>query len=153
MIQIHIKNLEAIHEAAKEFIARMKNHTVFAFNGKMGAGKTTFIKAVCEQLGVTDAVNSPTFAIVNEYYSNATELLIYHFDFYRIGDEQEAANIGIIDYFDSGSLCFIEWPEKIETLLPDDTVWIDIIEQDDGSRLVKWITDGAYGNAVDERRP
>jgi tRNA threonylcarbamoyladenosine biosynthesis protein TsaE len=102
----------------------------------MGAGKTTFIKAICEALGVTDVINSPTFAIVNEYRSDTTAELIYHFDFYRINDVQEAYNIGATDYFDSGALCFIEWPEKIESLLPDDTVFVEIVEQEDGSRLV-----------------
>ena len=136
---IPIPHLNTIHEAAKQFIAAMDDRTVFAFNGSMGAGKTTFIKAVCEVLGVTDVINSPTFAIVNEYRSNTTAELIYHFDFYRLNDIQEAQNIGVEDYFDSGSLCFIEWPEKVEALLPKDTVWVEITEQADSSRLLKVI--------------
>jgi tRNA threonylcarbamoyladenosine biosynthesis protein TsaE len=137
MYEILIKNLETIHEAAETFIRLMGNNTVFAFNGKMGAGKTTFIKAICEKLGVTDVINSPTFAIVNEYRSNTTAELIYHFDFYRINTIQEAYNLGAPDYFDSGAICFIEWPDKIKSLLPDDTVFVDIVEQEDGSRIVE----------------
>ena len=135
---LEIKNLASINQAAKEFTQQLGNRTVFAFNGKMGAGKTTFIKAVCEVLGVSETVNSPSFAIINEYVSDTTGETIYHFDFYRINSIQEAVNIGTEDYFNSGSLCFIEWPEKIEPLLPDDTVWIDIIEQEDGSRVVSY---------------
>jgi tRNA threonylcarbamoyladenosine biosynthesis protein TsaE len=131
-----IKNLESIGEAAKEFTQQKGNRTVFAFRGKMGAGKTTFIKAICEILGVSDTINSPSFAIINEYGSSTTGETIYHFDFYRINSIQEAVNIGAEDYFNSGSLCFIEWPEKVEPLLPDDTVWVDIVEQEDGSRTV-----------------
>jgi len=130
----------SIEEAAKEFTQQIGNRRVFAFKGKMGAGKTTFIKAVCEALGVTETVNSPSFAIINEYVSDTTGETIYHFDFYRINSIQEAINIGAEDYFNGGSLCFIEWPEKIEPLLPDDTVWVDIVEQEDGSRLVKTST-------------
>ena len=133
-----IKNPESIAEAAKEFTKHIGNRTVFAFKGKMGAGKTTFIKAVCEALGVSETVNSPSFAIINEYMSDATGETIYHFDFYRINSIQEAINIGTEDYFNSGSLCFIEWPEKVEPLLPDDTVWVDIVEQGDGSRVVRF---------------
>lgn len=133
---IIIKDLNSIRDAAREFIDLMGDNTVFAFNGGMGAGKTTFIKAICEELGVDEVVNSPTFAIVNEYRSEETAELIYHFDFYRINDIQEAVNIGTSDYFDSGALCFIEWPEKIDALLPDDTVNVNIEEQEDGSRKV-----------------
>ena len=131
-----IKNPESIAEAAKEFTKHIGNRTVFAFKGKMGAGKTTFIKAVCEALGVSETVNSPSFAIINEYMSDATGETIYHFDFYRINSIQEAINIGTEDYFNSASLCFIEWPEKVEPLLPEDTVWVDIVEQGDGARVV-----------------
>ncbi|MDR0413768.1 MAG: tRNA (adenosine(37)-N6)-threonylcarbamoyltransferase complex ATPase subunit type 1 TsaE [Dysgonamonadaceae bacterium] len=132
---IRIKNLETIREAAGEFIRRMNGHTVFAFNGAMGAGKTTFIKALCEQLGVTDAINSPTFAIVNEYRTAAE--MIYHFDFYRVDTEREAYDLGLSDYFDSGALCFIEWPDKVASLLPEHTVFVAIVEQEDGSRTVR----------------
>jgi len=134
MQTIHISSLDALPGAANEFVAAMGNRTVFAFRGKMGAGKTTFIKAVCGVLGVTDVINSPTFAIVNEYRSDTTAELIYHFDFYRINQIDEAYRIGTEDYFSSGALCFIEWPEKIEPLLPPDTVFVNIEEFSDGSR-------------------
>lgn len=133
-----IKNLASIGEAAKKFIQQIGNRTVFAFRGKMGAGKTTFIKAICEESGVSETVNSPSFAIINEYLSDTTGKTIYHFDFYRINSIQEAINIGAEDYFNSGSLCFIEWPEKVEPFLPEDTVWVDIEEQEDGVRLVSF---------------
>ena len=135
MQTIYIPSLTALPNAAREFIAAMGDSTVFAFHGKMGAGKTTFIKAVCEALGVTDVINSPTFAIVNEYRSDTTAELIYHFDFYRINNIQEARNIGAEDYFASGALCFIEWPEKIEALLPLDTVFVAIEEKEEGLRI------------------
>ena len=133
---IAINSLETINEAAHEFISAMGDYTVFAFNGEMGAGKTTFIKALCEELGVEDATNSPSFAIINEYRSETTAELIYHFDFYRLEDEAEAEEIGVEDYLYSGALCFIEWPERIESLLPDDTVEVDVVEQEDGTRTV-----------------
>ncbi|MDY3070499.1 MAG: tRNA (adenosine(37)-N6)-threonylcarbamoyltransferase complex ATPase subunit type 1 TsaE [Parabacteroides sp.] len=136
MQTIQISSLENIREAAKEFIAAMDDRTVFAFRGNMGAGKTTFIKAICEELGVEDVINSPTFAIVNEYRSEETGELIYHFDFYRINKLSEAEDIGTEDYFYSGALCFIEWPEKIEELLPGDVVEVNISENPDGTRTV-----------------
>ena len=136
MQTIQISSLENIREAAKEFIAAMDDRTVFAFRGNMGAGKTTFVKAICEELGVEDVINSPTFAIVNEYRSDETGELIYHFDFYRINKLSEAEDIGTEDYFYSGALCFIEWPEKIEELLPGDVVEVNISENPDGTRTV-----------------
>lgn len=132
-----IQNLETIHETAKEFVKEIGLHTVFAFYGKMGAGKTTFIKAICEEIGVEDAINSPTFAIVNEYYVEKTQERIYHFDFYRINNMREALDIGVEDYFESGAVCLIEWPEKVEALLPEDTVNVQIEENEDGSRTVE----------------
>ena len=135
-MKISIENLEQIHEAAKEFIAAMGDNTVFAFYGKMGAGKTTFIKAVCEELCVADVINSPTFAIVNEYRSDTTGELIYHFDFYRIKKLEEVYDMGYEDYFYSGALCFIEWPELIEDLLPGDAVKVSIEEQENGNRML-----------------
>lgn len=135
METIKIENLDTIRASAREFIDRMGDATVFAFRGEMGAGKTTFIKAICEELGVEDVINSPTFAIVNEYRSGSGEL-IYHFDFYRINKIEEAYDFGYEDYFFSGALCFIEWPEKIEELLPGDCVDVTIAEQADGSRSV-----------------
>jgi tRNA threonylcarbamoyladenosine biosynthesis protein TsaE len=137
-MEIKIQSLDAIHEAAKQFIAAMGESTIFAFYGKMGAGKTTFVKAVCEELGVEDVINSPTFSIINEYRSSGSGELIYHFDFYRIKKEEEAFDFGYEDYFFSGALCFIEWPELIEDLLPEDAVKVSIEEQEDGSRLLKF---------------
>ena len=136
-MEIKIESIDRIEEAAKEFVANMGDNTVFALYGSMGAGKTTFTKAVCECLGVTDVINSPTFAIVNEYRSDSDEL-IYHFDFYRIKKLEEVYDMGYEDYFYSGALCFIEWPELIEGLLPLDAVKVDITEQPDGTRLVKF---------------
>lgn len=135
-MEIKINSLDNIHEAAKEFIAAMGDNTVFAFYGKMGAGKTTFIKAVCEELGVTDVINSPTFAIVNEYRSDENGELIYHFDFYRIKKLEEVYDMGYEDYLYSGALCFIEWPELIEELLPGNTVKVTIEEVESGERKV-----------------
>ncbi len=136
MTTIEIKSLDTIADAASEFIKQMGDNTVFAFHGEMGAGKTTFIKAICEKLGVDDVINSPTFAIINEYRSDSGEL-IYHFDFYRINKEEEAFDFGYEDYFFSGSLCFIEWPERIESLLPHDTVHVTVKEIENGSRVVE----------------
>lgn len=137
-MKIKIKSLESIREAASEFIANMGGGHVFAFYGKMGAGKTTFIKAVCEELGVEDVITSPTFAIVNEYQSATTGNVIYHFDFYRIKKLDEVFDMGYEDYFYSGALCFLEWPELIEDILPGDAVKVTITEQDDGSRVVEF---------------
>jgi ATPase, YjeE family len=134
MINIIIDKKENIRVAAAHFISLIDDNTVFAFKGNMGAGKTTFIKAVCEELGVEDVINSPTFSIINEYRSESTGELIYHFDFYRINKISEAYDMGIEDYFYSGALCFIEWPEKIQQLLPENTVFISIEENPDSSR-------------------
>lgn len=137
-IEIPIANTEQLPEAAQKFMTEMGDYTVFAFYGQMGAGKTTFIKALTKALGVeTDVTNSPSFAIINEYRSDTTAELIYHFDCYRLEKEDEAEDIGAEDYFDSGALCLIEWPERIENLLPDDTVRVDITVNDDDSRMLK----------------
>jgi tRNA threonylcarbamoyladenosine biosynthesis protein TsaE len=133
-----IQNPEDICRAAREFVQLMGNHTLFAFYGEMGAGKTTFIKAVCEELGVEDVINSPTFAIANEYQSEKTGKLIYHFDFYRINKLSEAQDIDVESYFYGGSVCFVEWPEKIEPLLPENTVHVTITENEDGSRIINF---------------
>lgn len=133
---ITIKDLDHIEDAAREFIGQMGDDTVFAFYGKMGAGKTTFIKALCKLLGVEDEVNSPTFAIINEYRSETTAELIYHFDFYRIKKLEEVYDLGYEDYFYSGALCFIEWPELVEELLPLDAQKVTITENGDGSRTI-----------------
>lgn len=127
--------LSTIDDAARQFVEAIGDRTVFAFFGGMGAGKTTFIKAVCQQMGVTeDMVSSPTFAIVNEYEGSRGS--IYHFDFYRIRQISEAVNMGFDDYLYSGNLCFIEWPELVEPLLPEDMVRVTIEEQPDGSRIL-----------------
>ena len=135
-MEIRIENIEKIREAAREFVANIGDSTVFAFYGKMGAGKTTFIKAVCEELGVEDVITSPTFAIVNEYRSDASGELIYHFDFYRVKKIEEVYDMGFEDYFYSGALCFIEWPELCEEVLPEDNVKVTIEESSDGTRVV-----------------
>ena len=132
-MEIHIKDIANIQEAAREFVNQMGDATIFAFYGKMGAGKTTFIKAVCEELGVTDTVTSPTFAIVNEYEA-ANGHPIYHFDFYRIKKISEAYDMGCEEYFFSGHPCFIEWPEQIEEVLPEETVNVTIETLPDGER-------------------
>ena len=137
-MEIILKSLDDMPAAAKQFIEAIDQNTVFAFYGKMGAGKTTFIKAVCEALGVTDVVNSPTFSIVNEYRSDDTGELIYHFDFYRIKKLEEVYDMGYEDYFYSGALCFIEWPELIEDVLPGDAVRVDIEELPDGFRSIRF---------------
>ncbi len=133
---ISVNSLAEIRQAAREFVQAIGESSVFAFYGKMGVGKTTFIKAVCEELGVTDVINSPTFAIVNEYLDGKGNP-IYHFDFYRIKSEREVYDIGFDEYIDSGNLCFIEWPELIEDFLPEGTVKVYISEQPDGTRIIK----------------
>lgn len=134
MSEIIIHSLEDIKRAAREFVALIGNRRIFAFYGHMGAGKTTFIKAICEELGVTDAVSSPTFAIANEYASNMGS--IYHFDFYRIKRSSEVLDLGFEDYAYSGNLCLMEWPELIEEFLPEETVEVHIEEIEGGKRRV-----------------
>ena len=136
-MQIEITQLSEIRSAAREFLSKMGNDTVFAFYGQMGAGKTTFIKALCEELGVKETITSPTFAIVNEYRDGQGHS-IYHFDFYRINKLEEAYDFGYEDYFYSGNLCFIEWPELVESLLPEKTLHVSISETPAGSRVVEW---------------
>ena len=136
-----IQSIDTIRETAREFISQIGDHRVFAFYGKMGAGKTTFVKAICEELGVEDVITSPTFAIVNEYTCPLTTHQlpinqIFHFDFYRIKKLEEVYDMGYEEYFYSGALCFIEWPELIEPLLPDNAVRVTIEEQPDGTRTV-----------------
>lgn len=133
-MEIQIKSLDDIQQAARMFIDNMGESKVYAFYGKMGAGKTTFIKAICEQLGVDDVITSPTFAIVNEYEGD--DKTIYHFDFYRIKKIEEVYDMGYEDYFYGNGLCFIEWPELIEELLPLDAVRVNIQEKEDGRRTV-----------------
>ena len=137
-MEIKINSLSEISTAAKQFVAAMGDNTIFAFYGHMGAGKTTFIKAICEELGVKDVITSPTFAIVNEYTDGHGEP-VYHFDFYRIKKLEEVYDIGFEDYVESGSVCLMEWPELIEDILPADTVKVSITEQPDGTRLVEFM--------------
>ena len=151
MMTIQIENTKGLEAAARQFVQAMGERRVFAFYGKMGAGKTTFIKAVCEALGVEDVVTSPTFAIVTEYIIDHSEReennfqlstfnfqSVYHFDFYRIKNLREAYDIGTEEYFYSGSPCFIEWPEMIEELLPEDAVRVSIEVEEDGSRTISF---------------
>ena len=134
-MKITIQSLDRIDQAAKEFVQNMGDETVYAFYGEMGAGKTTFINALCRALGVEeDPTGSPTFSIINEYRSDTTAELIYHFDLYRIESLDQAFDIGVEDYFDSGALCLLEWPERIDDILPDDTVRVRITVNPDGSR-------------------
>lgn len=133
---IKIDSLENIADAAKKFLAEAGDRRVFAFHGGMGAGKTTFIKALCSELGVAEVVASPTFAIVNEYMAQNGEP-VYHFDLYRVKTMDEAYDFGCEDYFYSGSYCFIEWPELVEPLLPDDTADVCITVDDEDHRAVE----------------
>lgn len=135
MNTLEIISLENIKETAKKFIEQIGDNKVFAFNGKMGAGKTTFIKAICDVMGVQESVNSPTFSIVNEYEA-ADGQLIYHFDCYRINKIQEALDFGAEEYLYSGNLCFIEWAENIAPLLPDSLVNVNIEEMENGKRKI-----------------
>ncbi len=134
-MEFHISSTEQINQVAQQFIAAMGGHKLFAFYGEMGAGKTTFIKALCDELGVIDVVNSPTFAIANDY-ETALGDHIYHFDFYRLKTPQEALDFGVEDYFYSGRICFMEWPDQIGTLLPTESVRVAITVNADGSRTV-----------------
>ena len=136
-MEIRINNLQEIDYAARTFVKLMPGHRIFAFYGGMGAGKTTFIKAVCRALGITDDVTSPSFAIVNEYAMPQPEKSLFHFDFYRIKRLDEVYDIGYEDYFYSGQPCFLEWPELIEDLLPDNIVRISITVNQDESRTLK----------------
>lgn len=129
-----ITNIDNINITVKKFISAIGENKVIAFYGKMGAGKTTFIKALCEELGVRDVITSPTFAIVNEY--NASTQSIFHFDFYRIKKIEEVYDMGYEDYIYSGNLCLIEWPELIEDLLPEDTLRVTIEQNADNTRTI-----------------
>lgn len=134
---ITIQSIETIDDAARQFIKVMGERKIFAFYGAMGAGKTTFIKAICEALGVKDVINSPTFSIVNEYLDGKGNS-IFHFDFYRLKREEEAYDIGFDDYVYSGCVCLMEWPELVENLLPEETVKVHIQEAEDGKRFVSF---------------
>jgi len=135
MTTFEIHSLKTINKTAQQFINQIGDRTVFAFNGKMGAGKTTFIKSICEVMGVKETVNSPTFSIVNEYEA-ADGRIIFHFDCYRINKIQEALDLGAEEYLYSGKLCFIEWSENIAPILPDSIVNVDIEETENGKRQI-----------------
>lgn len=139
--KIEIPSPEALPGAAHQFLELMESYTIFAFNGQMGAGKTTFIMSLLRALGVEeDLAGSPSFALINEYRSDTTAELIYHFDLYRLENLDEALEIGVEDYFDSGAVCLIEWSDRIEDILPDDTVTVDLTVNDDDSRTMTVVT-------------
>ena len=141
MTEIIVNGTDDLPRAARVFLQHIGPHSVIAFYGSMGAGKTTFITALCRCLGVrADAVSSPTFAIINEYRTAAGEP-VFHFDFYRISKLEEALDIGLYDYLDSGALCLMEWPENIEELLPEETLRVSITVNADGSRTLSWQED------------
>ncbi len=136
MRELFIESPERIDKPAREFLKILGNRKVVAFYGEMGAGKTTFIKALCSALNVIDGVSSPTFALVYEYHTT-DDSLVYHFDFYRINNPSELFDLGYEDYFYSGHYCFIEWPEKASHLIPDGALKIFISVLDDGKRKLK----------------
>lgn len=138
MQTIVISSLQDLPRAARVFLQSLGERRLVAFYGAMGAGKTTFIKAVCDALEVTDVVNSPTFAIVNEYYSEKLAENVFHFDFYRIRHADEVRDLGFDDYLRSGCFCLMEWPELVEELLPDDIVRVTLSELPDGSRSLSF---------------
>lgn len=135
-MEIKINNERELPRAAAEFAGALGSRRIIAFEAPMGAGKTTFIAALCRHLGVTDDVNSPTFSLINEYRDDR-DRPIYHFDFYRIESEAEALDLGLDEYFDSGALCLMEWPGRVAPLLPDDTLTVTITVNADGSRVIK----------------
>lgn len=135
MFSKKVNSLEELEGVAQELIAQFPKERVFAFYGKMGAGKTTFIQSICRALGSVDNVTSPTFALINEYM-NAEMNSIFHFDFYRIKDIEEAFDLGYEDYIYSGNYCLIEWPEMIEPLLPDNLVEVKIEALDSNTRMI-----------------
>ena len=136
-MEIIISDLRHLHESAKKFLLNTGGRKIFAFSGSMGAGKTTIIKAICEALGAKDIVTSPTFTIVNEYRTNSGKS-IYHIDFYRIKKSEEVFDFGIEEYFDSGSYCFMEWPELVEGILPAETVSVKISVDDHERRIMQF---------------
>jgi tRNA threonylcarbamoyladenosine biosynthesis protein TsaE len=136
MPRFYIDNAENIQTVAGEFLRAYPGCRIFAFTGELGSGKTTFIKALCRELGVTGLVSSPSFAIIHEYQSGKWGKL-YHFDFYRMEKLEEAYDIGYEDYFYSGNYCFIEWAEKAEPLLPAGTVHIRIAVDENSGRILE----------------
>lgn len=136
MTAIIIENIDKIDEAARELLAKIGDRKIVALQGKMGAGKTTLTAAMMRALKMDEEASSPTFAIVNEYHSSETGQTVYHFDFYRLESPAEALEIGVEDYWDSGNLCLMEWTENIEDILPDDTLFVDIEELENGQRHI-----------------
>ena len=136
-MEVKIESLEKIDAAAAEFLKKIGDSRIIAFYGRMGAGKTTFVTAICRALGVEDVVNSPTFTIVNEYCTAEGDPL-YHFDFYRINRLQEAVDIGFDEYLYSGCFCLIEWPEMVEELLPQETLKVTIDVPEENSRVLSF---------------
>jgi tRNA threonylcarbamoyladenosine biosynthesis protein TsaE len=137
MDSLTLKSLSDLNVVADKFLRALRGKKVFAFFGPMGVGKTTFIKALCNELGVVEIVTSPTFALVNEYQTGGEEV-IYHFDFYRIEKIEEVYDLGYEDYFYSGNYCFIEWPDKVAEILPEDIAYVQLVENEDGSRTINW---------------
>jgi tRNA threonylcarbamoyladenosine biosynthesis protein TsaE len=137
MRTIPISSLQELDSAAAQFLELAGEHVVIAFSGEMGAGKTTFIQALCRRLGVQVEINSPTFSLVNEYFTPAGNS-IFHFDLYRIETQEELFDMGYEEYFFSGALCFIEWPEKARNLIPDDALWVNIVIGENDARLIQF---------------
>lgn len=146
-MKIIIADKSRLHDAARHFLKETAGRKIFAFYGQMGSGKTTFIKALCHEMGVADTVTSPTFTLVNEYRRPGNPN-VYHFDFYRIKKITEVLDFGIEEYFDSGAPCFMEWPELIEPLLPDETLRLSITVAPDGSRIIETIDPGKQATSI-----
>lgn len=138
-MKLLISDRSRLPEAARHFLRETSGSRIIAFYGQMGSGKTTFIKALCREMGITDTVTSPTFTLINEY-SRRDDLPVYHFDFYRISKLSEVLDFGIEEYFDSGAPCFMEWPELIETLLPPGTLRVSITVTAEGGRLIETLS-------------
>jgi len=135
MSTLTIESIDTIDDVAKEFLAKYRSQKIIAFYGEMGVGKTTFIKALCLAMDIEDDVTSPSFSIINEYHNKADDI-VFHFDFYRLKSIEEALDIGYEEYIYSGNYCFMEWPEKIEPLLPENRMDVTIKESDDGKRVI-----------------
>lgn len=135
MSELTVDSIDYIPVAAEKILNKHPDSKVFGFYGDLGTGKTTLIKSICEKIGVRDIINSPTFSLINEYHYNNNEE-IFHFDFYRINNLKEALDLGIEEYFFSGSYCFIEWPDLIENFLPEGFVRVTITSTGENSRLI-----------------
>lgn len=137
-MRIEVRNLEDLPRAAAAFLEATCEARIFAFDAPMGAGKTTFIAEICRQKGISDTANSPSFSIINEYRPEEGGEPLYHFDFYRLQSALEAVEIGAQEYFYSGNICLIEWPERVEEILPPETVRVRIEVRDDGTRVIEF---------------